>query len=108
MFVAKIKPGVPGRSALQFSTYIGDAGVHVATGLGLGSNGEVYVAGYTNLGMPAMGAAAQPYFGGISDGFILTLSGLSGTPAQPKAAPRTSFTREPSLRAPRTTRQAGQ
>ena len=82
VFVAKLKPGTPGRSGLQFSTFLGGTGIHVATGVALGPDGEVFAGGYTSLGMPAAGAAAQAYFGGVTDGFLLTLTDLAGQPVR--------------------------
>ena len=95
VFVAKLQPGTPGRNGIQFSTFLGATGIHVATGLTLGLNGELYVGGYTNLGLPSAGAAAQSYFGGITDGFVLTLSELAGAPAHLKPPTRSTGPRSP-------------
>jgi hypothetical protein len=80
VFVAKLMPGVAGPAGLQFSTYLGDLGVHVATCLTLGLDGTVYVGGYSTLGFPASGSNANQYGGGSSDGFVLALSELAGQP----------------------------
>jgi hypothetical protein len=80
VFVAKIKPGVPGIGGLQFSTYLGTAGVHVANGIALASNGAVYVAGFSTLGLPAAGASAILYAGGTRDAFFLILTQLAAQP----------------------------
>ncbi len=95
VFVAKLKPGTPGRSGIQFSTFEGASGIHVATGLTLGLNGELYVAGYTNQGLPSAGAAAQAYQGGMTDGFLLTLSDVAGAPAHLKQPAKRTGSRSP-------------
>ena len=61
VFVTKIKPGTPGIGGLEFSTYLGTAGIHVGKGIAVASNGTVYVAGYTTLGLPTVGASAVPF-----------------------------------------------
>ena len=80
LFVTKLRPGVSGLKALLFSTYIGDQGFHVGTCLTLGYSGQVFVGGYTNLGLPAAGANANVFGGGYSDGFVLALTQLAGQP----------------------------
>jgi hypothetical protein len=80
VFVAKIKPGVPGLGGLQFSTYLGAAGVHVGNAIAVAGNGTVYVAGYSSLGLPAVGASALLYGGGTRDGFFLMLTQLASQP----------------------------
>ena len=93
LFVAKLKPGTPGSGGLQFSTYLGTEGVRVANCLALGTDGKLYVGGYTSLGLPITANAYQgPYGGGTTDGFLLTLADLVG--GQPlvrtsRPAPRT-------------------
>ncbi len=80
IFVVKLQPGVSGTKGMLFSTYIGDVGLHVPTCLTLGYSGQVFVGGYTNLGLPAAGANANVYAGGYSDGFVLALAQLAGQP----------------------------
>jgi hypothetical protein len=80
VFVAKLMPGMAGTAGLRFSTYLGDAGQHVARCLTLGPDGTVYVGGYSMLGFPASGVNANPYGGGSIDGFVLALSQLAGQP----------------------------
>ena len=70
VFVAKVQPGAPGLAGLEFSTYLGTEGLHVAKGIAVASNGTVYVAGFTNLGLPSVGASALLYGGGTRDGFF--------------------------------------
>jgi hypothetical protein len=80
VFVAKIQPGTPGLGGLEFSTYLGTTGIHVAKGIAVASNGTVYVAGYTNLGLPAVGASGLLYGGGTRDAFFLLLTQLAAQP----------------------------
>jgi hypothetical protein len=97
VFVAKIQPGVSGYAGVLFSTFIGDLGFHVATTLSLGSEGQVFVGGFTNLGLPAEGANANPYGGGYDDGFVLALTQLAGQPIQ---TPSPAAARRPGAGAP--------
>ncbi len=92
LFVCKLKPGLAGRNGLIFSTYVGETGTHVPTSMAVGSDGTVYIAGYTTLGMPAVGADAKIYNGGTNDGFIVMFSQLAG---QPLKFNRNSVTRAP-------------
>lgn len=80
IFVAKIQRGTPGLAGLEFSTYLGTEGLHVAKGIAVASNGTVYVAGFTNLGLPSVGASALLYGGGTRDGFFLLLTQLAAQP----------------------------
>jgi hypothetical protein len=80
VFVAKIQPGTPGLAGLEFSTYLGTTGIHIAKGIAVASNGTVYVAGFTNLGLPSVGASALLYGGGTRDGFFLLLTQLAAQP----------------------------
>ena len=61
---------------LSYATYLGGGGTDVATGLGIDSAGNVYVAGYTSsVQFPTTAAAPQRnYGGGISDAFIAKLN----------------------------------
>ena len=90
IFVAKLKPGVSGTAGLQFSTYLGGLGTHVASCFTLGLDGTVYVGGYTNLGLPSAGSSARLYGGGSTDGFVLALTQLAGQPlgTNRKSTPR--------------------
>ena len=81
LFVAKLIPGIAGKAGLQFSTYLGGMGIHVATCLTLGMDGTVYVGGYTTLGLPGVGVNARLYAGGSDDGFLLALTAV-GRPAR--------------------------
>jgi hypothetical protein len=96
VFVTKFKPGIAGPAALQFSTFIGGAGVHVPTGMALGNNGTLYVVGYSGVGMPSAGDSLQYYSGGLTDGFIFAISEVVGQPVKLntllRAAPRETRT----------------
>jgi hypothetical protein len=60
--------------ALEYSTYLGPTGIHVAVGLGVAADGTVAVAGYTTPGITTTGSGWQPnYAGGFTDGFVLAL-----------------------------------
>jgi len=72
VFVASITPGVIGRGALNYSTYLGGTGTYVPTGLSVGSDGSVYVVGYANSGLPMTDNANQGP-AGSTDGFIAIL-----------------------------------
>jgi hypothetical protein len=70
-FLTKLKPGTPGLSGLQFSTFLGEATINVAFGLTVGPDGTMYMVGYTGGLWPTTGNPVQPGFGGgYSDGFI--------------------------------------
>jgi hypothetical protein len=82
LFVAAIRPGVPGHAGIVFNTYFGGAGVYVGQSLVLGSDGRIYVAGYGTLGLPApevglCGATntcgAPNWGGGSYDGFLVVM-----------------------------------
>jgi hypothetical protein len=60
--------------------------------MAVGSDGTVYIAGYTELGMPAVGSDAVIYQGGTNDGFVVMFSQLAG---QPLKLNRNSVTRAP-------------
>jgi hypothetical protein len=90
VFVTKIQPGTPGRAGIQFSTYLGTAGVHVATSIAVAPNGTVYVSGYSTLGLPAVGASGPLYGGGSRDGFFLLMTQLAAQPVNPSQRTHTS------------------
>jgi hypothetical protein len=73
-FVLKFDTSVPGPGALLYGSYFGGAGNHVANGVAIGPNGEIYVGGYTTgrfelSDFPYSGKFA----GGYTDGFVLAL-----------------------------------
>ena len=72
LFIAAIKPGVPGRAGIIYCTYGGATGTYVATSLVLGDDGSVFVGGYGNVGLPI---TINGYAGGLTDGFLLVTQG---------------------------------
>jgi hypothetical protein len=69
MFIAGIKPGVPGNAGIIFCTYLGATATYVAQALDLGNDGTIYVAGYGQNGLPS----ENGYFGGTSDGYMVIM-----------------------------------
>jgi hypothetical protein len=85
MFIASINPAIAGPQALNYSTYIGLDNTIVGCCLAVGSDGSLFVAGYTEGYLPLLPTYTplQSLFGGgFSDDFLLVLSpaasGLSG------------------------------
>jgi hypothetical protein len=74
LFLAKLKPGVPGPAGLISSTYIGYHGVYSPTALTLGRDGSIYLVGSATPGLPSTADAIQGFGGGLSDGFVIVLS----------------------------------
>ena len=74
-FFAKLNTAVSGPGSLTYSSYLGQAGQHVGFGIVVGSDGTVYLGGYTDFQDIYVSAnAAQPnYAGGLSDGFLLIM-----------------------------------
>ena len=72
VFVASITPGIIGRGALNYSTFLGGTGTYVPTGLTVGGDGSVYVVGYGGSGLPMTDNANQGP-AGSTDGFIAVL-----------------------------------
>jgi hypothetical protein len=73
VFVASITPGVIGKGALNFSTFLGGSGIYVPTALTRAADGSVYVVGYGGSGLPMTDNAQQGPAGGVSDGFIAVM-----------------------------------
>jgi hypothetical protein len=71
VFVAKIKPGTPGRAGVIFCTFFGEAGQYVGKAMALGADGSIYTAGYGTIGMPST-ANGQGFFAGY-DGFLVVV-----------------------------------
>jgi hypothetical protein len=72
-FLVKFNPSVAGMAALQYGSYFGGTGIHVATGLAVGPNG-IYLTGYTGEDQQTTSSSFQPtYGGGYSDGFAFFL-----------------------------------
>jgi hypothetical protein len=73
VFIASFKPGIIGKGALNYSTYLGGGGTYVPTALTLGTDGTVFVTGYGGSGLPMTDNANQGPGGGASDGFIAVM-----------------------------------
>jgi len=72
IFVSKIKPGTPGITGLQYSTYVGGASIYEGNAVVAGPDGRFYVAGWAGTGLLTIGNALQSGFGGgYDDGFLL-------------------------------------
>ena len=61
-------------NTLLYSTYLGGTGFDWATGIGLDSGGNAYVAGYTSSGDFATVNGVQAAFGGMYDAFVTELT----------------------------------
>jgi len=66
-FVARFGPS----GALSYATNVGGTGDDVATGIALGSGGDIYVGGYTASPDFPVVNAFQPVLSGIEDGFVV-------------------------------------
>jgi hypothetical protein len=73
IFLIKFRPGVAGRSAINYSTYFGATGTYLPLGMAVGADGTAYLAGYGNNFLPTTGNAIGGYSGGASDGFVLVV-----------------------------------
>lgn len=83
IFVTEIRRGVPGRTAIQYSTYVGGASMYQGSAIAVGGDGRFYVTGWAGTGLPNIGNALQSGFGGgFDDGFLLVF--------QPNGVPPTS------------------
>jgi hypothetical protein len=75
IFVTKLKTGIAGPGAIQYSTYVGPSAIYQATALAVAPDGTTFVAGYGYAGLPVTPDALQStYGGGGADGFLLVLS----------------------------------
>ncbi|AEA43998.1 PKD domain-containing protein [Fluviicola taffensis] len=69
-----------GLTSLIWSTYIGGLGADSGNGIQLSSTGDVYVSGGTSSSnMPFSTGNDLSYNGGISDAYLIRLSGTTGT-----------------------------
>lgn len=74
IFLIKFRPGVAGRGAVQYSTYLGLSSIYVPTGLAVGPDGTAYVVGYSQIGLTSTYNALQSGgFAGGTDGFLLAV-----------------------------------
>ncbi len=73
VFLSKLKPGVAGYSAFQFSTYLGETTINVANGLAIAPDGTMYIAGYTGGLWPSVNPTQSGFGGGYTDGFIAAI-----------------------------------
>jgi len=79
-FVTEFRRGVGGSAGILASTYIGATGTYLPTSLAVASNGTTFLVGYAGIGLPTSAASAQAgYAGGLSDGFVLVISGMPVT-----------------------------
>lgn len=75
IFLTKFRPGVAGKGALQYSTYLGLSSIYVPTGMAVGPDGTAYVVGYAGVGLTSSPNALQGGgFAGSTDGFLLVVS----------------------------------
>jgi hypothetical protein len=85
MFITRINPAIAGLPALSYSTYIGLDNTMVGGALALGTDGSLFVGGYTEGYLPQLPAYTPlqlNYGGGFTDDFLMVLSpasnGLTG------------------------------
>ena len=83
VFLTKFKTGVAGKSAIDFSTYMGGPNLYVPSSVQVGSDGRIYVAGTGGIGLPSSQFAIQGgYYSGSSDGFFFVLTPDPGSQPQ--------------------------
>ncbi|MBV9744534.1 MAG: SBBP repeat-containing protein [Acidobacteriia bacterium] len=69
-FLVKFNPAVAGRGALEYGTYFGSGGFHVATGVAVAPDGTMMIGGYTTDALSGVGQAiASAYQGGFAGGY---------------------------------------
>ncbi len=69
-FIVKLNPS---GSSFVFSTHLGGPGISMATGLALGLDGGIWIAGSAGPLFPTVNPVQQSYGGGDSDAFIAKL-----------------------------------
>jgi hypothetical protein len=90
IFVTKFKTGVPGKAAIQFSTYVGDTNIYVPSAVVVGADGRVYVTGWGGIGLPSSQYGLQGgYAGGGTDGFLFVLTPDAPSQTQTQQTPET-------------------
>ncbi len=77
-FLVKFNPAVAGGGALEYGTYFGGGGFHVATGVAVSPNGAMLIGGYTTDDLTGLGNALSAayqggYAGGYSDAFVVAV-----------------------------------
>jgi hypothetical protein len=77
-FLVKFNPAAAGPGALEYGSYFGTGGFHVATGVAVAPNGSMFIGGYTTDALFGVGnglnsAYQTGYFGGYSDGFVIAV-----------------------------------
>ncbi len=78
-FIVKLNLDLPGLDALVYATCIGGTDLDVATGIGLDSNEDVWITGYTmSVDFPVTADAAQSRFAGEVDGFVVRFTPSAG------------------------------
>ncbi len=75
VFFSKLNPAITGPGALSYSSYLGVAGVHNGFGIAVGSDGTMYIGGYTAYQdvYPTANAFQPGFGGGLSDGFLIVM-----------------------------------
>ena len=70
-----MNPAITGPGALSYSSYLGVAGVHNGFGIAVGSDGTMYIGGYTAYQdvYPTANAFQPGFGGGLSDGFLIVM-----------------------------------
>ncbi|MBZ5634012.1 MAG: SBBP repeat-containing protein [Acidobacteriia bacterium] len=81
-FLAEIDPSQSGIASLVASTYLGGSGQDVPRSIAVGTDGKLYVAGYTRSGdWPTTANSFRPFYSGGGDAFLtgLDLSAMTLT-----------------------------
>jgi hypothetical protein len=77
-FLVKFDPAVAGSGALEYGTFFGGSGFHVATGVAVSPNGAMLIGGYTTDNLTGVGAGIPAAYqggfgGGYSDAFVVAV-----------------------------------
>jgi len=80
-FALKFNPAKPGKTGLQYFTYLGGSGLQVAYGIDFDASGNIYLAGFTSSPIfDAFFGPGKPSNHGNRDGFVIGFS-TGSTPA---------------------------
>jgi hypothetical protein len=80
MFIIRVDPNKSGIDGINYGSYIGGTGIDSAEAMKLGSDGSVYLAGYTTSSdMPIAGNSPQTVSAGNADAFVLRLNIATST-----------------------------